>query len=194
MLNQHNLPHIWRLCDDYKHGRQNPKQSEEHPGSVTNVIHRIVESQIADLIDKPYSSSAQGWEPGDDMFAEQAQNMIDYVLYRNKFKDKINDSEHDRLELGTTIIKVWFDQDELDGKGLPKFEAISPSNFFPDPKVVRSHQIQDAEFIIHATPKPLSWFRRQWPKGKLVRRSIDPYDPKQRSRMLKRTKCIPKPV
>ena len=87
---QLNLNQIWRKCDDYKHGRQNPKQSEEHPGSVTNVIHRIIESQIADLVDKPYSSSAKGWEPGDDMFAEQAQNMIDFVLYRNLFKEKVN--------------------------------------------------------------------------------------------------------
>ena len=176
---QLNLPQIFRMCDDYKHGRQNPKQTEEHPGSVTNVIHRIIESQIADLIDKPYSSSAKGWEPGDDMFAEQAQNMVDYVLYRNKFKDKINQSEHDRLELGTTIIKVWFDSDELDGKGMPKFEMISPANFFPDPKVTASHDIQKAEFIIHATPKPLSWFRKQWKdKGKYVNREVSiPYDP-----------------
>lgn len=176
---QLNLPQVWRMCDDYKHGRQNPKQTEEHPGSVTNVIHRIIESQIADLIDKPYSSSAKGWEPGDDMFAEQAQNMVDYVLYRNKFKDKINQSEHDRLELGTTIIKVWFDPDELDGKGMPKFEMISPANFFPDPKVPASYDIQKAEFLIHATPKPLSWFRKQWPnKGKYVNREVSiPYDP-----------------
>ena len=176
---QLNLPQVWRMCDDYKHGRQNPKQTEEHPGSVTNVIHRIIESQIADLIDKPYSSSAKGWEPGDDMFAEQAQNMVDYVLYRNKFKDKINQSEHDRLELGTTIIKVWFDADELDGKGMPKFEMISPANFFPDPKVTSAHDIQNGEFHIHATPKPLSFFRKQWPnKGKYVNREVSiPYDP-----------------
>ena len=176
---QLNLPQTWRMCDDYKHNRQNPKQSEEHPGSVTNVIHRIIESQIADLIDKPYSSSAEGSEPSDDMFAEQAQNLVDYVLYHNKMKDKINDCEHDRLELGTAVIKVWFEPDELNGKGLPKFEVISPANFFPDPKVTRAHQLQQAEFIIHATPKPLSWYRKQWPdKGKYVQREISiPYDP-----------------
>jgi hypothetical protein len=177
---QLNLPQIWRMCDDYKHNRQNPKQSEEHPGSVTNVIHRIIESQIADLIDKPYSSSAEGWEPSDDMFAEQAQNLVDYVLYRNKLKAKINDSEHDRLELGTTIVKVWFDHDEDDGKGLPKFEIVSPANFFDDPKVTRAHELQQSEFIIHAVPKPLSFFRKKWPKGKFVRREVSvPYDPDQ---------------
>lgn len=176
---QLNLNQIWRMCDDYKHNRQNPKQSEEHPASVTNVIHRIIESQIADLVDKPYSSSAKGWEPGDDMFAEQAQNMIDFVLYRNKFKEKINLSEHDRLELGSTIIKVWFDDEALEGRGLPTFESISPANMFTDPKVTAPHLLQTAEFIIHATPRPLSWFRRQFPKtGKYVSREVAiPYDP-----------------
>lgn len=177
---QLNLNQIWQLCDDYKHNRQNPKQSVDHPGSVTNVIHRIVESQIADLVDKPYSSAAKGWEPGDDMFAEAAQNMIDYVLYRNKFKDKVNVSEHDRLELGTTIIKVWFDHDELDGRGLPTFEPINPVNFFPDPKIQHDYDLQRAEFIIHATPRPLSWFRSNFKLGKYVQREVSvPYNPQQ---------------
>ena len=177
---QLNLNQIWRKCDDYKHNRQNPKQSEEHPGSVTNVIHRIIESQIADLVDKPYSSSAKGWEPGDDMFAEQAQNMIDFVLYRNLFKEKVNLSEHDRLELGSTIIKVWFDADEMDGKGLPVFESISPANFFPDPKATTPHTLQKAEFIIHATPRPLSWFKKTFKRGHYVQREVAiPYNPQQ---------------
>lgn len=172
------LNDIWKKCDDYKHGRQNPKQSEDHPASVTNVIHRIIESQIADLVDKPYSSAAKGWEPGDDMFARQAQNIIDFVLYRNKFKDKINISEHDRLELGTTIIKVWFDDSALDGKGLPVFDTVSPANFFMDPKVANPHDLQSGEFVIHATPRSLSWFRENFELGKYVRREVSiPYNP-----------------
>ncbi|MBB6694386.1 hypothetical protein H7B90_23600 [Cohnella xylanilytica] len=175
-----NLNQIWQMCDDYKHNRQNPRQGPDHPGSVTNVIHRIVESQIADLVDKPYSSAAKGWEPGDDMFAEQAQNIIDFVLYRNHFKDKVNISEHDRLELGTTIIKVWFDDKALDGRGLPVFETVSPVNFFPDPKVQHPHQLQQAEFIIHATPRPLTWFKENFELGKYVQREVAvPYNPQQ---------------
>lgn len=175
---QLNLNQVWRMCDDYKHNRQNPKQSVEHPGSVTNVIHRIIESQIADLVDKPYSSAAKGWEPGDDMFAEQAQNIIDFILYRNKFKQKINISEHDRLELGTTPIKVYFDKDELDGRGLPVFEPISPANFFFDPKVIHPHLLQKGEIVVHATPRALSWFRDNFKLGKYVQREVAiPYDP-----------------
>ncbi len=34
---------LWRKFDDYKHGRQNIPQSPEHPGSVTDIIHPIIE-------------------------------------------------------------------------------------------------------------------------------------------------------
>lgn len=176
---QLDLMNTWRQCDDYKHGRQNPQQSAEHPGSVTNIIHPIIESQIADLVDKPYNTAAKGWEPGDDMYAEQAQNIMDFVLYRNKFVSKLNVSEHDRLELGTTIIKVWFDDNDLDGRGLPKFEPISPANFFPDPKITQAYLLQDGEFNIHAVPRPLSYIREKFPEwGKyVVREASVPYNP-----------------
>ncbi|MDR6555445.1 hypothetical protein [Paenibacillus qinlingensis] len=177
--NQLGLVDLWRSCDDYKHNRQNPKQSEEHPGSVTNIIHPNIESQIADLVDKPYSVAVKGWEPSDDMFAEQTANLMDFIMFRNRMKQKLNLAEHDRLELGTAIIKVWFDDDELEGRGLPRFEPVSPANFFPDPKLPSGHLIQESEFLIHAVPKPLSWFRERFKeRGKYVTREVEvPYNP-----------------
>lgn len=175
---QLNLNQLWQKCDDYKHNRQNPKQSPDHPGSITNIIHRVIENQISDLLDKPYSSTAKGQEPGDDMFAEQAQHTVDFVLDRNRLEEKLNTSEHDRLELGSTIIKVWFDKDELDGKGLPVFDVVSPANIFPDPKIHTTQNFQKGEFVIHARPMALSELRKMFEKGKYVQREVAiPYNP-----------------
>lgn len=173
------LPSKWRECDNYKQGRQNPKQSEEHPGSVTNIIHPAIESMISDLVGRQFNTSAKGWEPSDDMYAEQTQNLMDFVLYRNKFVIKVNVAEHDRLELGTCIVKVWFDSDELDGRGLPTFEPISPANFFIDHKIQAAHLLQDGEFVFHAVPRPLSYFRKKFKEwGNYVQRETSvPYDP-----------------
>ena len=175
------LNQLWQRCDDYKHGRQNPKQSPDHPGSVTNVIHRVIENQISDLLDKPYSSTAKGQEPGDDMFADQAQHVIDFILDRNRMDEKLNQAEHDRLELGTSIVQVSFDPDELDGKGLPKFEIVNPAQFFPDPKIHHTQDFQRGEFVIRARPMPLSWFRKTYgERGRAVRREVAiPYNPQQ---------------
>lgn len=175
------LPQLWVKCDDYKNSRQNPKQSEEHPGSVTNIIHPIIESQIADLIDQSYTVEADGREPSDDLYGDQTRHLMEFILERNNFKTKLNVSEHDRLELGSTVLKVYFDPDQLNHRGLPTFEVVSPANFFPDPKWSRSDLLQECEFIIHAVPRPLSWIRKKFPKlGKyVVRETSVPYDPEQ---------------
>lgn len=176
---QMDLMDRWATYDDYKHGIQNEPTSPDHPGSVTNIIHPIIESQISDLTDKPFSTAAEGREPGDDMYSEDVQHVMDFILDCNQFPTKLDISEHDRLELGTTAIKVYTDPDGLSGKGLPTFEIISPANFFPDPKWTATHLLQECEFIIHALPRPLSWIRAKFPKmGKYVVREVTcPYDP-----------------
>lgn len=177
--NQMDLPEIWAQCDDYMHNIQNEPETEEDPGSVTNIIKPIIDSQISDIIDKPYSTDALGREPGDQMFAEDVEHGLQFVLDKNYFKEKLTDSEHDRLELGTTIVKVYTDHEALQKRGLPTFEIISPANFFPDPKWTKYNLLQDCEFIIHAVPRPLSWIRRNFPQwGKYVKRQISwVYDP-----------------
>lgn len=177
--NQMDLPTIWAKCDDYMHSIQNEPETEEDPGSVTNIIKPIIDSEISDIIDKPYSVDALGREPGDHMFSDDVQHALQFVFDKNYFKEKLTDSEHDRLELGTTIIKVYTDHEALQKRGLPTFEVVSPANFFPDPKWTKHSQLQDCEFIIHAVPRPLSWIRRQFPKwGKYVKRQVSwPYDP-----------------
>lgn len=176
---QIDLPNKWAMFDDYKRNIQNVPQNPEDPGSTTNIIHPIIESQISDLTDKPFSVTAEGREPGDDMFSDDVQNMMDFILDRNDFKTKLEQSEHDRLELGTTIVKVYFDDNALGKRGMPTFDIVSPANFFPDPKWSAAHLLQECEFIIHAVPRPLSWIRAKFPKmGKYVQREVTcPYDP-----------------
>lgn len=176
---QMDLMNIWARCDDYMHNIQNEPETEEDPGSVTNIIKPIIDSEISDIIDKPFSVDALGREPSDHMFSDDVQHALNFVLDKNKFKVKLTHSEHDRLELGTTVVKVYTDHEALNGRGLPTFEIVSPANFFPDPKWTASHLLQECEFIIHAVPRPLSWIRRMFPKwGKYVKRQVSwPYDP-----------------
>lgn len=176
---QMDLMNIWAKCDDYVHSIQNEPETEDQPGSVTNIIKPIIDSEISDIIDKPFSVDALGREPGDQMYADDVCHALEFVLDRNQFKNKLTISEHDRLELGTSIIKVFTDHEALQGRGLPTFEVVSPANFFPDPKWTAAHLIQDCEFIIHAVPRPLSYIRRMFPEwGKYVKRQVSwPYDP-----------------
>jgi hypothetical protein len=170
---QMNLMEIWATCDDYLHNIQNEPESEDDPGSVTNIIKPIIDSEISDIIDKPYDVDALGREPGDHMYADDVQHAMKFVLDKNYFKEKLTESEHDRLELGTTVVKVFTDHEALQKRGLPTFEIVSPGNFFPDPKWTKHNQLQECEFLIHAVPKPLSWFKRTFPEtGKYVKRQV----------------------
>jgi hypothetical protein len=176
---QLDLPNKWAMFDDYIRSVMNEPQSPDHPGSKTQIIKPIIDSQISDIVDKPFAIEAQGREPGDHMYAQDVEHLLEFVLDKNGFETKLTQSERDRLELGTTIIKVYTDQDALGGKGLPTFEIVSPANFFPDPKWTAARLLQEGEFHIHAVPRPLSWFRKTYPKmGKYVTRQVSvPYDP-----------------
>lgn len=170
----------WRMFDDYYHSRQRVQESPDDPASNTNIIKPIIDSQIADLVDSPQAVQASGVELSDELYSTQVQHMLEYVLDHNKFTQKLEMAEHDRLELGTSVYKVFFDDDALGGRGLPTYDVVNPANFFPDPKITSYHLLQDAEFIIHATWKPLSWFRQKFPeRGKYIIRQLNVlYDPK----------------
>lgn len=176
---QMDLMSDWAKFDDYVHNIQNVPENEESPGSVTNVIMPILNSQYSDILDKPLNTSAMGREPGDHMYADDVQHGLDFVLDKNEFQIKLEISEHDRLELGTTIVKEYFDPEALNGRGLPRFEILSPANFFPDPKWTAAADLQDNEFNIHAVPRSLAYIRRMFPKlGKYIKRETTyPYDP-----------------
>lgn len=176
---QLDLPDKWAMFDDYIRNVMNEPLTPDHPGSKTQIIKPIIDSQISDLVDKPFAINAQGREPGDHMFAEDVEHLLEFILDKNGFQTKLTQSERDRLELGTTVIKVFTDHDALGGKGLPTFEIVSPANFFPDPKWTAARLLQEGEFMIHAVPRPLSWFRKTYPKmGKYVTRQVSvPYDP-----------------
>lgn len=173
----------WRTFDDYLHSQQimpNGPNGPDDPCSNTNVIKPIIDSQISDLCEKPEAVTAKGEELSDDLYAVQAQQMLEYVIRKNKFKQKLELAEHDRLELGTSIYKVYFDEDALSGRGLPTYEIVNPANFFPDPKISAHFLLQEGEFIIHATWKALSWYRRKFKeRGKYIVRQVNAlYDPK----------------
>jgi hypothetical protein len=171
----------WKMFDDYYHSRQVAYAADANsPNSNTNIIKPIIDSQIADLVDKTATTTAAGVELSDEVYSVQVQHMMDFILQRNRYKQKLELAEHDRLELGTSVYKVYFDEDALSGRGLPSYEIVNPANFFPDPKVTAYYNLNDAEFIIHATWKPLSWFRRTFPeRGKYIIRQVNAlYDPK----------------
>ncbi len=165
--------------EDYWAGRVNPPETEDHPGSNTNIVQPIIESQVADLVDQPLDILLKGEEPADQIFAKNTQAMVKWVWRKNNPELKLDRFERQRLKFGSAVWKVWFDPYALNERGLPTVDPLNLANFFPDPKVKDYLKLQDADFIIHAMPKSIKYLRRRFgERAKYVEANPNPqYDP-----------------
>ena len=88
---------------------------------------------------------------------------------------KLDIFERRRLKLGTSVFKVYFDPKANKGDGQIIIDPISPVCFFPDPKVKTTWQLQDADFVIHATMKSLTYIKATFgERAELVTAQADP--------------------
>lgn len=162
------LHSTWAKAEDYWLGQQNPAQDADDPGSVTNIIQPIIESMVADLVSEPMEVFVKGWTATDRAAAPHAQMALEWILEKQNLPVKQDRFERQRLKFGTGIWKVYF-QGNAGPLGLPMVDVVGVQNFFPDPKVKQVTDLNLADYVIHAIPRPLSYIRRMWPdKGKLV--------------------------
>lgn len=146
----------WRKFEDYCRNKQNETTEEEQPGSVTNVIFPIIASQVADLVDEPIGISVIGEEPSDQVFANDVEHILDWMLFQNRMFFKIDRHEWRRLKFGTAGWKVYYDP-------ISKQVIIEPCsgvNLFPDPKIKERWHLQDGDFFAHAMYQPIPFLKR----------------------------------
>lgn len=160
----------WATYDDYWRSEQNPKEDDDDPGSVTNIVNPLIENQVADLTDTPLAVKAKPFDYAGSSFQEQVERFLMWVLDWNKFAIKLERGERWRLKFGTTWIHDTFDPNENYPHGMIRINFENPAAVFPDPRVKAPHLIDDAEFVIIEIVKPLSWFKRNFPdKGEYVK-------------------------
>jgi len=142
------LDSLWADCNKYWAGDVNHPEDDDDPGSETNIIQPIIESQVADIVNDDIDILVKGVGPSDQEFASDAQQILKWVWFHNDMLTKLDTAERDRLNLGSIIWKVMWDKQAIGGKGLPAMIPMSPDCFFPDPKVTDCDHIQDADYII----------------------------------------------
>lgn len=148
MKQQLGLDELWAKCQDYWSGDINLPENEDDPGSETNIVQPVIESQVADIVNGEMDLIVKGLGPSDQAFANDVSQILRWVWYHNDMINKLDSAERDRLNLGNIIWKVYWDKDAMSGKGLPTLTPLSPDCFFPDPKVTDVAFLQDADYII----------------------------------------------
>lgn len=169
-VQQLGLHEAWAMYDDYWRGKANEPESEDDPASSTNIIHPVIESQVADLVDSPIDFLVKGREPSDQAHAAYVKFILQWIWDGNQMTLKQDRFERHRLKYGTGIWKVYFDPLGNRGKGAIRIDVVGPEKFYPDPKVTDPYKIQEADFICQVSDVSLSYLvRRFGERAKYVR-------------------------
>jgi hypothetical protein len=150
------LDQQWSINQDYWAGEVNLPVDEDDPGSETNIIQPIIESQVADIVNGEIDILVKGTGPSDNAFSRDVTQILKWIWYHNNMTVKLDEAERTRLNFGTVIWKVMWDKDALGGKGIPAMIPLSPDCFFPDPKVTDVDHLNDADYLIQT-----GWYSRR---------------------------------
>ncbi len=156
------LPERFALYEAYWEGDVNLPQSENDPGSCTNIVHANVEGQVALLLEQSIGILPVPVTPDDAPFAAMVQKVLDFVKDKNRLRRKLDLHERRREKFGTGIFRVSFDPSALSGAGLPVIEAVNPSCVFVDPGITDVYRTEEAAFIIETVCKTVHWAKEQY--------------------------------
>lgn len=130
-------------------------EDDTAPAPNTNITNSNVEGKTALLCDQNISMQVDPREPGDRFFCDKVRILADFIKERNKMYRKIEVHERRREMTGTGILRVLWDFNALDEKGLPNIEPVHPSRLFIDPAITDVYKIQEAQYIIEARNKSI---------------------------------------
>ena len=151
------------------HWQFKPKQ--EWRAQVTvNYVNSIIESAHSVLTDTEPRLAVVPTSPHQQNYCTTLQAAIDNIWYRARIGQKGSQSIKNSLIYGNGYLKVWYDPDANDGMGEICVDMVPTENIWVDPEGCEIHE--DMEFVMEARPQPLSYLRRKYKKGHLVRPDI----------------------
>jgi hypothetical protein len=160
----------WGVYDDYWRGNQNPVENEDDPASVTNVIHPVIESQVADLVDDPKDFIVTGTEPSDEVWAKYAQHVCKWIWEQNVMEVKQDHFERTRMKYGTAVWKTYYDPLGNRGAGKICIDVLTPEKFYCDPKITDPQLVDMADFCGQVDDVSIKYLiRRFGPRARYVR-------------------------
>ena len=155
---------LWEQLDGYWEG--NISEEEDAIGSNTNIIHPNVEGEVSLLTNQNLTVFVAPRTPSDRPFAEYVGILLTWICDRNKLKRKIDVHERRRKKFGTGMLRVMFNPDYQNGFGLPTIENANPAYVYVDPNITDIYDIENAEYIIEATNKSISWAKKAFGEDK----------------------------
>lgn len=171
-----NLHALWDDCYKAYKGDLFRKALPDYKAQVIdNMIFSTVETIIPILFSHNPQFIVLPQIP--EMFdrAQMVQNLLDFEFERAKVFPTLLQGIKTGVITGTSPFAVIWDSNASNGLGEVKLIPISPFNFFVDPMAT---SIDDAEYVIYATYKPVGQVIKQFPEKKelLLKTTTQPQD------------------
>ncbi len=160
--NRRGIPERFSVYEAYWEGDVNLPQTENDPGSSTNIVHANIEGQVSLLLEQSIGILPMPVTPDDAPFARTVQKVLEFIKDKNRLTRKLDLHERRREKYGTGIFRVSFDPSALDGAGLPVIEACNPKQIFVDPGITDVYRTEEAEFIIETVTKTIHFARETY--------------------------------
>ena len=157
-----NLISKWEEMEKYWEGELDEPLNENDPCSNTNITNSNVEGKVALLCDQNLGVQVEPIEPSDRPFCTMVSTMADFIKDKNKMFRKIDIHERRREKMGTGIFRVLWNEDLLDGLGLPDIEPVNPAYVFVDTSITDVYKLQEAKYIIEVTNKSIYSARMEY--------------------------------
>jgi hypothetical protein len=121
---------------------------EDDPNCFVPMINPTVEGQIQTLdIDPQVTCKGEGYS--DHQFARTGEILATWMFRKNKIRKLIKRHERRRRGyIGTAWFKEVWDENALEGFGMPVITCPSTTKVFVDGKIKDYMRLQDADFII----------------------------------------------
>lgn len=174
------LNELWQKCNSYWEGNTNIQETENDPASNINIVHPMVEGQVALLGENNISIEIIPLTPTTMDYQHEIHSLLTWILEKNKPIKKMDIHNRHFIKFGNGIYRVCFDNSALNGFGLVSFDPINPAYIFVDPNITDPTKIQDAEFIIYVSFRSLFWAQNNPNFDKEIAKEIMPgYEPIQ---------------
>lgn len=156
------IPERFNIYEAYWEGDVNLPETENDPGSSTNIVHANIEGQVSLLLEQSIGIMPLPVTPDDAPFAQTVQRVLEFIKDKNKLTRKLDLHERRREKYGTGIFRVSFDPAALDGAGLPVIEACNPRQIFVDPGITDVYRTEEAAYIIETVTKTIHFARETY--------------------------------
>lgn len=143
--------------------RQLKQYEQSKTAPLSNTLNSCVDNVIADQIDNMPEAKMYPERQETANSADEMSDVVSFVLYQAGWPGKYQSLMEDAVVTGTGIAQVTWNDDAMDGDGLPDVTVWHPEDFFPDPQY---ENLQDGRGCFKATRTTVAWVEEHYPDAR----------------------------